>query len=208
MATRDLILVRHGVTDWNEAGRLMGRLPIGLNERGRAQAAGLAHVLAEIPLRAVFASPQERAHETAAAIATPHGLSPQPEPALAEVWLGRWQGKRFADLRDDPDVIRFLADPLHICDAIEPAADVRARVVALVERLRAPDEPQGAVALVSHGDPLRILVTHLLGLELGAYRRFAIDPASVTLARFEPYGPRILTLNWSPNGPAALPLTP
>jgi broad specificity phosphatase PhoE len=206
MPTFDLILVRHGVTDWNEQHRLMGRLPVALNERGRAQAEGVARALAALPVRDVFTSPQERAQQTATPIAAHHGLVPRSDPALAEVWLGHWQDKTFADLRDDPDVRRYVADPMHVCEAFEPATAVHARMAGFVEHLRAHHDTGGAVVLVSHGDPLRMLVAYLLGMDIGSYRRFSIDPSSVTIARLDEQLSRFLTVNWLPNGPAALPL--
>jgi broad specificity phosphatase PhoE len=203
----DLILVRHGLTDWNEEGRLMGRLPIALNSRGRSQAQAVADALAGLRLRSVFASPQLRAQETAAMIAPRHGLSVQTDEALSEVWLGRWQEKSSSELAADPDVQRFRDDPTHVCDAFEPASAVHERMVGFVESLR-PTASESACVLVSHGDPLRILVAHQLGMPLSTYRRLAIDPGSVTILRLHGRGDRVLTLNWSPLGPAALPLSP
>jgi phosphoserine phosphatase len=204
MPAIDLILVRHGVTDWNEQGRLMGRLPIRLNARGRAQVAAAAQALADQRVDAVFASPQTRAQETADVIARQFGIEAQTDAALAEVWLGRWQGHRFDELQGDPDVARFLADPLHVCDAIEPATAVQARIVGFLEQLRANTAVRTAIA-VSHGDPLRVLVAHVLGMALGGYRRLLIDPASVTRTRITESGGRILTLNWTPAGIPSAP---
>ena len=48
--------------------------------------------------------------------------------------------------------------------------------------------------------PLRVLVAHLLGMNLGTYRRLLIDPASITRARITPSSTRLLTLNWTPAG--------
>jgi broad specificity phosphatase PhoE len=202
VSTFDLILVRHGVTDWNEERRLMGRLPIRLNARGQAQADAAAQAIAKRHVSAIFTSPQVRAQETAARIAAAAGVDVQTDAALSEVWLGRWQGRGFAELAGDPDVAQFLSDPLHVCDAFEPAVTVRARVTAFVEHLRS--EATGSVVCVSHGDPLRILTAVLLGMELGTYRRLAIDPASITIVRMEPSGSRLLALNWSADGPAGL----
>ena len=71
----NLLLVRHGLTDWNEEGRLLGRIDIGLNARGRKQVATLAEILAVLPIARVVSSPQQRALETAAPIADGLGLA-------------------------------------------------------------------------------------------------------------------------------------
>jgi broad specificity phosphatase PhoE len=193
----DLILVRHGVTDWNERGRLMGRSDVELNARGAAQAQAAADAVRSVAVRSIFASPQRRAQQTAEFIAGPHQLVVRTEAALAEVWLGRWQGLTWNDARNDPDVARYLADPMYQSDALEPAAAVHERVVGFVEALRsAADE---TVVVVSHGDPLRILLAHYLEMPLASYRRLEVAPGSVSLLRFGPDASvRAVLLNWRP----------
>jgi broad specificity phosphatase PhoE len=198
-----LLLVRHGLTDWNESGRLLGRTDIGLNARGRAQAAAVAQALAEAGADRLLSSPRRRTQETAAAIGEAAGLAIQTEAALDEVWLApRWQGRTFAELADDPDIRRYLADPTHRCDAMEPAAAVRDRVVHLVDRLQGEREGQTAM-LVSHGDPLRLLVSHHLGMALGDFRRLTVSPGSVTVLGTSARSSRLFLLNWKP-GPVTL----
>jgi broad specificity phosphatase PhoE len=196
-AALHVFLVRHGVTDWNEQGRLMGWSDIGLNARGQAQAAAVAEALRAVPLGTVHASPQRRAQETAAAIAAAHGLTVQSEADLAEVRIEKWIGQTWAEVRDDPDIQRYIADPLYECAAIEPAARVHQRMAGLLARLHAAT-PAGAIALVSHGDPLRLLVTAHLGGELAAYRRLRIDTGSISVLRFDALGPQLVLLNWRP----------
>ncbi len=199
----NLILVRHGLTDWNEQGRLIGRMAIGLNERGRAQAGRAAEALRDHTVEAVISSPQRRTRETAEPIAQVLGLDVEIDPGLDEVWLGRWQGKTVAELHGDPDLERTVKDPTYICDAIEPAARVRARAVAVVERLRSKKE-QGLVVLVSHGDPLRFVLVHYLSMDLGSHRRLEVDNGAISVLRFSARGPRLTVLNW--RGGAQLPL--
>jgi broad specificity phosphatase PhoE len=198
----DLRLVRHGVTDWNEEGRLLGRTPIPLNDRGRIQAEEVGASLAGISFSAVLASPQRRTQQTAEAIARARGLEVTTEPGLDEVWLGRWVGQKATEIRDDPDFERCVSDVTYRCEAIEPADTVQQRVVEVVERLRGgePETPEArarkTVVLVSHADPLRLLLAHYLSVALSAYRRLRIDPASVSLLRFAPPRIALLALNW------------
>lgn len=196
MATRDLILVRHGVTDWNVAGRLMGWAVVELNARGRAEAEAVAEALREVRLSCVIASPQCRAQETAAVVARPHGLTVRADPGLAEVWVGdRWQGRTWDDLQGEPEILRSLQDALYRCDQIEPAAAVQDRMVQSAERARA-EGGQGSVVLVSHGDPIKVLLAHYLGMDLAAFRRIVIHTGSVSVVRFSGNGCRLLALNW------------
>jgi probable phosphoglycerate mutase len=194
----ELILVRHGLTDWNEEGRLLGRIGVGLNPRGLAQAEAAAEALSSFPIGAVFSSPQPRTLETAEPIARAHGLEVVVEAGLDEVWLTEaWQGKTLPELRGDRELERTLADPAYRGPSIEAVEDVQSRAVEAVERIRI-DRPEETVVAVSHGDPLRAIVAHYLGLPLGRFRRVAIDNGSVSRLRFNRRGPQLVALNWKP----------
>lgn len=160
----------------------------------------VAQALHDFPLRAIAASPQRRTQETAEAVAQPHGLAVGTEPGLAEVWVKEsWQGKTWSELRHETDIQRYLADPLYRCAVIEPASAVQERVVATAERLRRGSE--GPVLLISHGDPIKLLLAHYLSMELSAYHRLVINTGSVSVVRFnEDSGTRLLVLNWKPPG--------
>jgi broad specificity phosphatase PhoE len=191
-----LILVRHGLTDWNVGGKLLGRTEIALNEDGRAQAEAAAGSLKEFSVRAVFSSPRARARETAAPIASAHGLEPAIEPAFDEVWLcDAWQGKTVQELRDDAEMAALLSDPSRRSPRIEPIEDVQSRAVAAVERLRR-ERPGETVVVVSHGDPLRAIVAFYLRLPLADFRRLLIDNGSLSLVRFSARGSQLTVLNW------------
>lgn len=92
--TRSLVLLRHGATDWNAAGRLQGRADIALSDPGRAALAGCA-LPAAYRGRTWYASPLRRAQETAALL----GLEPRIEPALIEMDWGGYEGRTLAELR-------------------------------------------------------------------------------------------------------------
>ena len=197
----DLFLVRHGVTDWNETGRLMGRMDIGLNARGHAEAQALAGALRDVPVHTLVASPQRRAQETAEPIARSHDLAIRTDPGLDEVWVApQWQGKTWDELRDDVDLQRYGEDPTYTCAAIESAARVQERTVGVAEQASA-QAGGGTIVLVSHGDPIKLLLAHYLAMDLSAYRCLVINTASVSVLRFSPhYGSRLIVLNWKPPG--------
>ena len=201
---KKLILVRHGLTDWNENGRLMGRSDVELNASGRSQAERVAQALAPRVIDAIYSSPQVRARQTAAPLAgaaehdTENDKDIVVEPDFDEVWLSdAWKGKKLTELRGDEDLERIIEDPTYRSDAIEPIAEVQARTVAACERLR-ERHPRGTVVVVSHGDPLRVIVAHYLGLDLSVFRRLACDNGSVSEIVFNRRGPRLEILNWSP----------
>ena len=199
MASPDvtLILIRHGLTDWNEQGRLLGRTHVPLNASGRAQAEAVAHALRDENVQAVLASPLRRAQETAEPIARRLGLTVETECDLDEVWLGRWAGKTWQEIYDDPDARCFVNDALHVSDAFEPAARIRERVLRLAERLQ-HTHPGHTLVLVSHGDPLRVLVSHYLSMPLGSYRSLQIANGSISRLRLRDDGAQLQLLNWRP----------
>jgi probable phosphoglycerate mutase len=193
-----LVLVRHGLTDWNVERKLIGRIDIGLNSEGRDQAQAAAEALREFAVSLVISSPQRRTRETAAPIALAHRLEVAIEPGLDEVWLSEaWQGKTVDELRDDPEMQRFLSDPSGRSPRIESIEDVQGRAVEAVERERR-ERPGATVVVVSHGDPLRALVSHYLALPLAGLRRLLIENGSVSLIRFGSRGPQLTALNWRP----------
>jgi probable phosphoglycerate mutase len=193
---RLLFLVRHGLTDWNEQGRLLGRCEIPLNERGREQAAALAEALRRFAPDHLLVSPQRRTRETAAAIASACGLAAHVDADLDEVWLGRWQGKSFVDLHADDDARAYLRDVEHECDAVESLTSLAARTAAVAARLRQSEAR--AQVLVSHGDPLRVLLTALLGMAPAELRAFSVSPGSVSVVRLGRKRTQLAALNWRP----------
>lgn len=195
-----LFLVRHGLTDWNEEGRLLGRIDLGLNARGRAQAGELAQSFRDRSITSVVSSPQQRARETAGPIADALGFDVTIDPRVDEVWLGRWQGKKLEELRGDPDLERYRQDPTYECDAIESASRVQQRMVDAVEDLLKADA-EGGVVMVSHGDPLRLVLAHYLALALPGYRQLTADNASVSVLRWGRRSGKasLVGLNWAPS---------
>src|SRR5579872_108996 len=95
----DILLLRHGETEWNREGRYQGALDSPLTARGREQAAEIGALLAAYlgnppPALSFHTSPQGRAADTAAIVARVAGLEPaRPEPLLREVSLGSWDGQ-------------------------------------------------------------------------------------------------------------------
>src|SRR5436190_13950426 len=95
-----LLLIRHGENEFVKTGKLPGHLPgIHLNEQGQKQAHALGEALKDVPLKAIYSSPLERAMETAEPIATSHQLEIVQEPGLRDANVGKWQGKSLKALR-------------------------------------------------------------------------------------------------------------
>ncbi len=102
-----LILTRHGETDWNIAHRFQGQSDVPLNARGRQQAEQLAaHLIAE-KFDAIYASDLSRAWDTAKAIAAQHTCPLIAEPRFREGGFGEWEGCTFSELEErDPSLVK------------------------------------------------------------------------------------------------------
>jgi probable phosphoglycerate mutase len=191
-----VLLVRHGMTP--TTGRILPGRSRGLHlsDEGRRQAEALASRLASLPrIAAIYASPLERARETAAPLARARGLAVRVERGLLECELGAWTGwsiKRaarrpeWAVIQRHPSGFRFPGG--------ESFVEIQARMTAAVERLVAR-HPGRTIVAVSHADPIKTLVAHALGTPLDLFQRIVINPASVTAIAYRPGGLGVLTVN-------------
>jgi probable phosphoglycerate mutase len=155
----------------------------------------LSQSLSRSNIRAIYSSPLERAIETADAIARPHGLVPFIRQDLGEWRVGAWEGRTFESLNGDPGWRTFNTARSMACPpGGERMVEVQSRMVREGDEIRSrhPDE---TVAIVSHADPLRSLVSYYLGSSIDMMQRFEISPASVTVIRFGSEHPSLLCLN-------------
>ena len=189
-----VFLIRHATNDALKNGVLYGRTPgVHLNEEGRAQAQALAERMSAVDLAAVYSSPLERAQETAAPLAERQGVDVVVHPGLAETDAGEWTGQPLEEVRKLEAWQELMAYPSGVAlpDG-ESLWQAQVRMVEAVEEIRAAHE---RVAIVSHADPLRVLVAHYLGLPLDLFRRLTISPASITVFDFDVPVPRLVCLN-------------
>ncbi len=156
----DLLLVRHGETDWNRDGRVQGQTDTPLNAAGRAQAHLLAADLSSTPLVAVYASDLARARVTADTVAALHGLVVETDVDLREKNFGTWEGLTAGEIEE-----RFPAAARRRFGDGETTEEVATRAIRAVDRIRAR-HPTGTVLVVSHGGTLRAILDHL-GVEHG-----------------------------------------
>jgi probable phosphomutase (TIGR03848 family) len=193
--TTQLLLIRHGLTDW-VGHRLPGWTPgVHLSEEGRQQAEALAQRLASLPIEAIYASPLERTVETAEAIAAPHGLSVQIRENLGELRIGEWTGQDIEDLAKKEEwlAIQFYPSGTDIPGG-ETMHEMQTRVVAELDAIRKA-HPGATVAVVSHADVIKAAVAHYVGLHLDLFQRLVVYPASLTAFRFNKFGPRLVLFN-------------
>jgi broad specificity phosphatase PhoE len=193
----ELILLRHGETEWSRALRHTGRTDVPLIKAGEAAAAALAPALAAWHLHATFTSPAQRAVRTAALA----GLTDAKEdPDLWEWDYGGYEGRTTADIRKERPGWYLWRDGVIPGDAAHPGetlAQVGARADAVLGRVR-PLLAEGNVALVAHGHALRVLTARWLGLGPADGRLFRLDTGTLSTLSAEHDEPVISSWNVPP----------
>jgi probable phosphoglycerate mutase len=194
----ELILLRHGETEWSLDGKHTGRTDIPLTARGEAAAKALEPVLSRRHIMAVFTSPARRAVTTAAFA----GLSnAQPDPDLWEWDYGGYEGLTTPQIQETrPGWYLWRdgvipGDAAHPGETIEQVAQRTERVLARVAPLLA----DGNVALVAHGHVLRVLTACYLRLPPTDGRLFRLDTGTVSALGTEHAEPVITSWNVPPS---------
>ncbi|HZO81701.1 MAG TPA: histidine phosphatase family protein [Candidatus Binataceae bacterium] len=194
------LLMRHGETAWNRQGRVMGRNPVELDEHGRAQVTAAIELLRSVRPELIVSSPLIRARQSAQIIAD--GLGDVPileEPLIAEVQYGRWEGMSYHELITDADYLSYREEPIHSpTPGGETIPEVQARGVEAVTRALKQNEG-GRVLFVSHGDIIRTVLCHFMGMELHHFRRIRVDNAALSAVQIAGDFAEIKFLNLLPD---------
>ncbi|MDQ6650910.1 MAG: histidine phosphatase family protein [Actinomycetota bacterium] len=172
---RRLVLLRHGRTAWNAAGRFQGQLDPPLDDVGRGQALAVSVGVADLAPTALVSSDSQRALATAAPLGTACRLPVTPLAGLREIHLGSWQGltgdqaaaaypSEFADWLAGLDVRRGSG---------ETYAEVAARAVAALREPLTQIDHDGVLVAVTHGGTARAVLGSLLGLPVETWWRLA-----------------------------------
>jgi broad specificity phosphatase PhoE len=187
-----LILARHGETDWNREGRYQGQADPPLNAAGQSQAEILAERLAGQPLEAAYSSNLRRALQTARAVARVTGVRLHIDPRLREVNQGEWEGMLATEIAQvyPAEWAACQRDPVHgRPPGGESVEEVAGRVWAAVDDILGR-HPVGPVLIVSHALALATLRCHASGVPLAEVHRMAL--ANGSLLRFEwPVGKKV-----------------
>jgi broad specificity phosphatase PhoE len=194
----ELIVVRHGETEWSAAGRHTGRTDIPLTARGEAAAAELAPALARLQIVATFCSPARRAVRTAELA----GLKDiKLDPDLWEWDYGGYEGRTAAEIQAGRPGWYLWRDGVIPGDAEHPGetvAQVGARADAVLARAR-PLLADGDVALVAHGHLLRVLTARWLQLDPDCGRLFRLNTGTWSTLGTEHGYPVITSWNLPPD---------
>jgi broad specificity phosphatase PhoE len=178
-----LFLSRHGETDWNAEGRFQGHADVPLNDRGRAQARGLAHRLEATRIDAIYSSDLARSRETAEIVADGRGLPVTALKELREVDVGEWSGLTREEIEARwPGRSQTWKDEGHGWLEGETYEVMAARVVACLDRV-AREHDGDRILYVGHGGTLRGVLAHARGITYVQYRRLHATIANCSLHR-------------------------
>jgi broad specificity phosphatase PhoE len=174
---QEVVLVRHGETEWSRAGKHTGRTDIPLTERGRQEAQTVGRELRGRRFALVLTSPLARASETCRLAGL--GELAEQRDELMEWDYGAYEGRETIDIRKERPSWTLWRDGVPEGETI---AHVEARVDRVIAELRSV---AGDAAVFAHGHLLRVLAARWLGLEPAAGRLFALDPATISILGYE-----------------------
>lgn len=192
----EIIIIRHGETEWNIMGRFQGHSDIPLSPEGRRQAELLGQNLAIDAVDKIYASDLIRAVETAQPLAARFGLVVERDAALRELNFGAWEGRYFSEINEEtPDMMKmFYRDPESIdIRGIENFQEFRRRVAGRVRAIAAENKGK-RVVLISHGASIRILFADILSMPIRAIWHVSQFNTAVNRIRFEDDGFATITL--------------
>jgi probable phosphomutase (TIGR03848 family) len=191
-----VLLVRHGQTP--TTGKLLpGRAPgLHLSDKGIQQAEIAAERLSALKnVDAVYASPLERARETAAPIARATGRRVSIDKGLLECDFGDWTGAELSKLMKLPEWNTVQRSPSTFrFPSGESFTEMQTRMVSTLDRLCAKHRG-GTIVCVSHADPIKAAVAHAMGTHIDLFQRIVIGTCSVSAIAYSTFGPIVLTVN-------------
>ena len=176
MKETEIILIRHGETEWNSQKRMQGHSNSDLSSVGQAQIQALGQWMKNVPFDLIYSSDSLRAKQTAEAITQFSGHELQFDQRLREKNLGVFEGLTSEEARErHPEVFRLFktAGSKYVIDEGESTQQLQDRALEIVDEIRIK-HPEERVLLVTHGGFIRVVMKHSLGLSLETPTRFLI----------------------------------
>ncbi len=181
MKKTEIILIRHGETEWNSQKRMQGHSNSDLSSVGQAQIQALGQWMKNVPFDFIYSSDSLRAKQTAEAITQFSGHELQFDQRLREKNLGVFEGLTSEEARErHPEVFRLFktAGSKYVIDEGESTQQLQDRALEIVNEIRIK-HPEERVLLVTHGGFIRVVMKHSLGLSLETPTRFLIRNTGV-----------------------------
>jgi len=192
-----LMLVRHGKTEWNEAGRYQGCSDTCLSSTGREEAEAVRQRLAAEKIDVIYCSDLERAVQTAKTVASGRDVRLVTCKELREIDFGEFEGLTFVEVGQRyPDNDWWTArDAAQKLPRGESVSQLAARVDQFIAVCLGKHTEEETILVVAHGGSLRTLICRLLGLGLEHWWQIGIDSASLTIMETYPLGMMLSLLN-------------
>jgi len=181
MKETEIILIRHGETEWNSQQRMQGHSNSDLSSVGQAQIQALGQWMKNVPFDHIYSSDSLRAKQTAEAITQFSGHELKIDLRLREKNLGIFEGLTSEEARErHPEVFRLFktAGSKYVIDEGESTQQLQDRALEIVDEIRIK-HPEEHVLLVTHGGFIRVVMKHSLGLSLETPTRFLIRNTGV-----------------------------
>ena len=181
MKKTEIILIRHGETEWNSQQRMQGHSNSDLSSVGQAQIQALGQWMKNVPFDHIYSSDSLRAKHTAEAITQFSGHKLKIDLRLREKNLGVFEGLTSEEARErHPEVFRLFktAGSKYVIDEGESTQQLQDRALEIVDEIRIK-HPEEHVLLVTHGGFIRVVMKHSLGLSLETPTRFLIRNTGV-----------------------------
>ena len=181
MKKTEIILIRHGETEWNSQKRMQGHSNSDLSSVGQAQIQALGQWMKNVHFDQIYSSDSLRAKQTAEAITQFSGHDLKIDLRLREKNLGVFEGLTSEEARErHPEVFRLFktAGSKYVIDEGESTQQLQDRALEIVEEIRIK-HPEERVLLVTHGGFIRVVMKHSLGLSLETPTRFLIRNTGV-----------------------------
>jgi broad specificity phosphatase PhoE len=182
----EIVLARHGQTEWNVEEVFRGRIDLELNQTGIKQAELMAESLSGQEIEAVYSSPLKRALKTAEAIARRHKLKVETSPGLIDCDFGQWQGLSLREVKEKYRKLyeQWTESPQSVrMPGGESLEEVRERALEVVNGVIA--KHNGAVVLVSHRVVNKVLFCALLGLDNSHFWNIRHDVGGTTFFSYQ-----------------------
>jgi probable phosphomutase (TIGR03848 family) len=193
-----IVLLRHAHSVANEKNLLAGRTAgISLSKTGKEQAKDLINRLGNIQFDEVAISPLQRCRETIDPWLDATGTKSRivVDDSISEVDYGNWSGKTLASLRRKAQwkVVQDFPSQMTFPEG-ESLLEMQGRALSGFYRLNAV-KGKGPRLLVSHGDVIKSIVAHCLGMHLDQFQRLVIEPASLTIIDTDSGTSRLVRFN-------------
>ena len=182
----EIILARHGETEWNVAEVFRGQIDIDLSEAGVKQAELLAGYLSTSTIEAIYSSPLKRALKTAEIIANPHKLEVNVEPDLIDFNFGRWQGLSHEAVKEKYGELytTWIAHPEQVrMPGGETLEDVRKRVIRVIDKVI--KKHKGTIIIVGHRVVNKVMLCALLGLDNSHFWKIRQDTCGISILAYQ-----------------------